>query len=380
MTYDIICFSHLRWNFVYQRPQHLMKRFARHERVFIFEEPVFGSENNYLEVNQVSDLNVWVATPHVQHNLEGAKVVEIQATLVNDLIISYEIMNIVAWYYSPMALAYSDHLNPALIVYDCMDELSAFNNPPPALTAMEKKLFDNADIVFTGGHNLFKAKKSKHSNIFSVPSSIDKEHFLTARKTQEEPADQQMIPHVRIGFYGVVDERFNTTLLSEIAGLQPAWQFVIIGPVVKIDAASLPINSNIHYLGGKSYDELPAYLSGWDVAMMPFALNRSTQFISPTKTPEYLAGGKPVVSTSITDVVTPYGDKGLVFIADTAPEFVAAIQKALTIQHDKEWMEEVDAFLDNISWDKTWSFMKNQLNRTLENKKINNLKTPKVYV
>ncbi len=160
-------------------------------------------------------------------------------------------------------------------------------------------------------------------------------------------------------FYGVVDERFDIELLGQVAALRPDWQWVIIGPVVKIDQASLPQASNIHYLGGKSYQELPVYLSSWDVATMPFAINESTQYISPTKTPEYLAGGKPVVSTPIRDVIRPYGDQNLVHIASTAEEFVEALEKALVQRHDNEWLAETDAFLANISWDHTWQNMVN---------------------
>ena len=101
-------------------------------------------------------------------------------------------------------------------------------------------------------------------------------------------------------------------LLSGVARARPGWSFVMLGPVVKIDEESLPRAANIHYLGSKSYAELPRYASGWDVALLPFARNESTEFISPTKTPEYLAAGLPVVSTSIRDVVRPYQELGLV--------------------------------------------------------------------
>jgi glycosyltransferase involved in cell wall biosynthesis len=165
------------------------------------------------------------------------------------------------------------------------------------------------------------------------------------------------IPHPRFGFYGVVDERFDIELLREIAALRPEWHWVIIGPVVKIDPATLPQAQNIHYLGGKDYKELPTYLSSWDVATMPFAINESTKYISPTKTPEYLAGGKPVVSTPIRDVIRPYGDQQLVHIASTAPEFVTALEKALQQREDQQWLAQTDAFLANISWDHTWQNM-----------------------
>ena len=230
-------------------------------------------------------------------------------------------------------------------------------------------LFDKADIVFTGGHHLYEAKQYLHHNIHAFPSSIDKEHFSRARKKLKEPEDQASIPHPRIGFYGVIDERFNMTMLKGVATLHPDWHFVLLGPVVKIDPATIPQMENIHMLGGKDYKDLPVYLSGWDVAMMPFALNESTKYISPTKTPEYLAGGKPVVSTSIRDVVVPYGKNGLVQIADTVKDFSAAIEYCLKRKNNSYWLAKVDAFLATNSWDKTYLRMATLMEETYERKK-----------
>jgi len=238
-----------------------------------------------------------------------------------------------------------------------MDELSAFKGAPPRLRELEAEMFTKADLVFTGGQSIYESKKDQHSDVYAFPSSIDKAHFAQARQNLSEPTDQANIPHPRFGFYGVVDERFDIELLRGIAALRPDWHFVIIGPVVKIQADILPQGENIHYLGGKNYKELPVYLSGWDVALLPFALNESTKYISPTKTPEYLAGGKPVVSTSIKDVVRPYGELGLVHIADTPEDFVAAIEKALAQRTDTEWQAKTEEYLAGISWDITWQNM-----------------------
>jgi UDP-galactopyranose mutase len=154
----------------------------------------------------------------------------------------------------------------------------------------------------------------------------------------------------------VLDERLDIELLEQVASARPDWQFVMVGPVVKIDPTVLPHRANIHYLGGKPYAELPAYLSGWDVALLLFARNESTRFISPTKTPEYLAAARPVVSTSIRDVVRPYGQMGLVHIADTASEFVEAIEAAMSEDAEVR-LEQADKFLSQTSWDKTWGRM-----------------------
>jgi UDP-galactopyranose mutase len=267
-----------------------------------------------------------------------------------------------------------------LTVYDCMDELSSFRFAPPAIKNWEQKLFAKADIVFTGGMHLYEAKKNFHSNIFGVPSGIDVDHFFKARKFVQDPDDQAAIPHPRIGFYGVVDERFNIELLRSAAEKSPDWHFIIIGPTAKIDPATLPQRRNIHFIGMKDYKQLPDYLAGWDVAMMPFELNEATKYISPTKTPEFLAAGKPVVSTSIHDVVHPYGDKKLVSIADTPDEFVAAIEQYLSIERSTHWLKEVDALLKTMSWDDIADRMSDLINKTINNKTINHENKSQAYV
>jgi UDP-galactopyranose mutase len=248
-----------------------------------------------------------------------------------------------------------------------MDELSAFKFAPAELIHLEKELLTRADVVFTGGQSLYEAKKHQHQNIHPFPSSIDKAHFGKARKEIEAPADQKHIKGKKFGFYGVIDERFDYELIGNAATLRPDWQFILIGPTVKIDPAVLPKNENIHYLGGKSYEELPTYLAGWDIAMIPFLLNESTRFISPTKTPEYLAAGIPVISTAIRDVVNPYGKKNLVSIVSNAEEFVNASEKALAAPK-KEWLENVDAFLAKRSWDQTASDMMDLIRKAMGRK------------
>lgn len=374
MKYDILCFSHLRWNFVYQRPQHLLSRFAKERRVFVVEEPIFGEQDDRMEVQQDKDSKVWIITPFLFNRQSAEQIIKVQQRLLDSLLDSLAVSSYILWYYSPMALAYTDHLDPRLVVYDCMDELSAFKFAPPELIQYERKLFKKADLVFTGGQTLYESKRHFHNNIFAFPSSIDKAHFSIARTPIQEPADQKDIPHPRLGFYGVLDERLNIVLIEEMARLRPHWHFVLVGPVVKIDPGALPQKNNIHYLGSKQYQQLPAYLAGWDIAIMPFALNASTQFISPTKTPEYLAGGKPVISTAIKDVVTPYGKESLVEIADTAEEFIAAAEKVLTDTGNAGWLKKVDAFLSGISWDKTWQGMESLIDQAIKSKPIVQIK------
>jgi UDP-galactopyranose mutase len=258
-----------------------------------------------------------------------------------------------------MMLPFSKHVTPDVTVYDAMDELSKFKFAPEHLLDLEQELIDRADILFTGGSSLFEAKKDRHPHVHCFPSSVDRAHFAKARARLFDPADQEDLPHPRLGFYGVIDERFDTDLLAKVAEMRPDWSFIMVGPVVKISEDELPHRSNIHYLGSKTYRELPAYLSGWDVALMPFAMNESTQFISPTKTPEYLVGGKPVVSTPIKDVVRHYGKLKGVEIASTPEEFVASCEKALHLSSHPEsgWLAEADLMLSATSWDTTQARM-----------------------
>ena len=375
---DLICFSHLRWNFVYQRPQHLMSRFAKERRVFFFEEPVYDAPSQYNEIFDDPKTGVCVVTPHITS--DTVNVSDALRHLLDMFMVSMNIRTYFTWYYTPLSFAFSDHLKPALLVYDCMDELSSFKFASPEIKVWEQQIFAKADIVFTGGMHLYEAKKKLHSNIFGVPSGIDVKHFTKARKSIKDPADQASIPHPRIGFYGVVDERFNIELLRSAAEQRPDWHFIVIGPTAKIDPATLPTNKNIHFIGMRDYKELPGYLAGWDVAMMPFEKNEATKYISPTKTPEFLAAGKPVVSTSIHDVVHPYADKKVVSIADTPAEFVAAIEQYLSTERSKSWLKDVDALLETMSWDDIWKRMNDLMNKTITNKTINHENKSQAYV
>jgi glycosyltransferase involved in cell wall biosynthesis len=357
----LICFSHLRWNFVFQRPQHLMCRFAREMNVIYWEEPceIGPKETAYLQVREADNANgVRIVVPHLPEGMpDHAREAALKRLL--DAHVASLRGDLIAWYYTPMMRPFSRHLDTDLTVYDAMDELSKFRFAPPKLLELEQELIDKADVVFTGGSSLYEAKKGRHHNVHCFPSSVDRVHFLKARARQFDPADQEELPRPRLGFYGVIDERFDTELLARAAEMRPDWSFVMLGPVVKIAQEDLPRRPNIHYLGAKTYAELPAYLSGWDVALMPFAMNESTEFISPTKTPEYLAGGKPVVSTPVRDVVRHYGQLEGVLIAGDAESFVAACDQALELGRDPEsgWLAQADLILSATSWDTTQARM-----------------------
>jgi glycosyltransferase involved in cell wall biosynthesis len=329
--------------------------------VLYWEEPmtIGRKETAFLQVRKAEDFpHVTVIIPHLP---EGMKEEMREATLKRlfDAQVATVRGSLITWYYTPMMLPFTRHLDADAVVFDSMDELSKFRFAPANLLSLEQELIDKADLVFTGGSSLYEAKKNRHDNCHLFPSSVDREHFAKARNTLADPEDQANIGRPRLGFYGVIDERFDIDLLRQIADMRPDWQFVMVGPVVKISEDDLPRAANIHYVGGKTYAQLPSYLSGWDVALMPFAMNESTQFISPTKTPEYLAGGKPVVSTPVRDVVRHYGHLEGVQIAADADGFVRACDKALALSRgsDRGWLGEADLLLSATSWDTTQARM-----------------------
>ena len=354
----LFCFSHLRWNFVYQRPQHLLSRAAKSYSVFFFEEPL-RTERGCAEIKtSITAEGIHVLTPSIPAECDGGAAIALQRKMLDAVVAETRSSRLIKWYYTPMALQFSGHLAAEVCVYDNMDELSCFRGAPAHLLDLEEELLACAGVVFTGGHSLFEAKKHLHPNIHAFPSSIDAAHFRQARdRLQCAPEDQASIPSPRIGYFGVIDERLDLALLAELAALRPGWQFVMIGPVAKVDPATLPRARNLHWLGQKAYADLPKYLAGWDAGIMPFAINAATRFISPTKTPEFLAAGIPVVSSPIADVVRAYGEKGLVSVAGDADVFVAALEESLTTGGEKEWLARVDQHLSTGSWDMTWRRM-----------------------
>lgn len=361
----LLCFAHLRWNFVYQRPQHLLSRAARQCKVWYVEEPVW-EDTLHLEVRSVAE-NLCVVVLHLPRNIDEQTAIGLQRQLVNQLIEQQQITNYLTWYYTPMAFPFTDHLRPSLVLYDCMDELSAFLGASSQLIEQEQRLLNRADVVFTGGYSLYEAKQKRHPNVYAFPSCIDYDHFAQARSCSsgagfDDPTDQVAIPGPRIGYSGVVDERLDLALLNELAQQRPEWQFILLGPIVKIDPATLPAGPNLHFLGMKNYTELPAYFSNWQVAMMPFAINEATRFISPTKTPEYLAAGLPVVSTPIRDVVRTYGSWNRVVIADSVTAFQQGIESVLQKPLGSDDVA-LDLFLRKQCWDLTWRHMQRILSK-----------------
>lgn len=355
----LLAFSHLRWGFVFQRPQHLLTRAARDWRVLFLEEPVAKTSVASRLERRTTPEGVEVLAPVLDEALSPAERADAVRGLLDGLVEELGAPPDVGWYYTPMALGFSGHLRFDVTVYDCMDELSQFKGAPAELVACERELIGRADVVFTGGRSLYEAKRRLHANVHAFPSSVDVAHFRPARDPSVAvPDDVAGIGKPRIGWFGVIDERTDIDLVDAVARARPDWQIVMIGPVVKIDPATLPRHSNIHWLGMKSYGELPAYLAALDVGWMPFAINEATRFISPTKTPEFLAAGLRVVSTPVRDVVRDWGDAGLVAIAADAVATVSTIEAALAEGASAAWLAKVDAKLGGMSWDRTWDAMR----------------------
>ncbi len=349
----IVCFSHLRWNLVFQRPQHILTRLLGQFDVIYWEEPRDEADCDTAWVDwTLLDDGLVRAEPVLPTGLSPASSEAALRELLAEML-EGETRPLVFWYYTPMMLGFSSGIRPDLVVYDNMDELANFAFAPGGIAQREATLMAQADIVLCGGKSLYDARRTRHHNIHCVPSGVDVAHFARGADGHPDPADQAAIPRPRLGFYGVIDERMDLALLGRMAQLRPDWSFVMVGPVVKIAQGDLPQASNIHWLGGKSYAELPAYAAGWDVALMPFAINAATEFISPTKTPEYMASGLPVVSTPIRDVVSGYGEFESVAIAADADSFVAACEAFLAAPAAARahWRSEARDCLASQSWD-----------------------------
>jgi len=345
---------------VFQRPQHLMTRLAKHFDVIFVEEPVFADAAPAL-MSATHQNGVEVITPRTNVVAPGFhdEQMGVLKALLADFAASRGIVDPLVWLYTPMALPLVADLEPAAVVYDCMDDLASFKFAPPQLVEREKALMALADVVLTGGPSLYEARKGRHPNIHCLPSAVDAAHYapgnldLACVESQQAAELHRGLPRPRLGFFGVIDERLDLELVAGIAERRPDWQIVMVGPVVKIDPSTLPQRPNIRWLGMQRYEALPHLMSRWDVCLLPFALNEATRFISPTKTLEYLAGGKPVVSTRIQDVESLYG--AAVRFGSTADEFVAEIEGALA-QSDgehRDWRVRAQALVDGCTWDGT---------------------------
>lgn len=355
---DLVCFSYLRWDATYQRPQHLLSRAARDRRVFFVEDPIFADGPPHVSMRRTVE-GVLVVTPTVPLDTPPARVPALLRKLVDHVIVHQRLERYALWFYSPLALAFAHHLDPVAIVYDCIDDLAGLGGAPDELAAFEELLLVATDVVFTAGPSLHALHHDRHANVHMFPSAADVRHFLQARRltTRERPpVDQGAIPVPRVGYFGTIDHRVDLALVSDLAALRPDVHLAMLGPIGRIPAASLPRRPNLHWLGPKTYDELPYYLAGWAAAMLPFVRDPSTRFLSPSRTPELLAAGRAVIATSIPDLVHPFRELGLIRIADTAAGFSVAID-AVRAEPARDRNRRADRWLAHVSWDRTWAAM-----------------------
>lgn len=362
-TQDLICLSHLRWDFVYQRTHHLMSRFARTRRVFFVEEVV---DSPAIELKmRLTAPNIWVIQPHLPFSLARADQHNILRYLLDELRYDREIHDYVLWYDTPLALPWTDHLTPRVVVYDCMEAGAGFSGDGDALTTYERTLLEHADVLFTRGTGDYERKRHEYRNVHCFPDSIQVAHFARARERHIDPADQADIPHPRLGIAGPIDEHTDVSLISALCTQLPDMQIVVLGAVAQIDPDSLPRHPNLHYLGAKAYEQLPEYMAGWDAAVIPLIPNEATGIIGATSASAYLAAGLPVVSTPLQDVLSRYGERGLVQLVEGDRDLKAAVTWALMQKSDVAWREAADSVLAPMSWDATHAAMDAEIRAAL---------------
>lgn len=361
----ILCLSHLAWDFVWQRPQHLLSRLARHYPVLYVNEPELTTAQSRPYLKRVADtsgVKAWQPFfPDRRDTRENWRNVYI--SLVQKLLLDQGWLRrgrtglaaarpLIIWFYSPTPYYFLDHLPADLVVYDVMDELANFKNASADLPGRETKLLAQADLVFTGGRSLYQARQGRHPHLHLFSSGVEPEHFAQALSPSTEVAAEiAALPRPILGYYGVIDERIDLALLDTLAAEHPTWSIVMIGPVAKIEPKDLPRRPNFHYPGQQPYTRLPNFLKGFDVCLMPFQINAATRYISPTKTLEYMAAHKPIVSTPVPDVVANWAD--VVSIAANPAEFAAAIEAALaeTAAQREARIAREEIHLARSSWD-----------------------------
>jgi beta-glucosidase/6-phospho-beta-glucosidase/beta-galactosidase/glycosyltransferase involved in cell wall biosynthesis len=368
--YGIVVFSHLRWGFVWQRPQQFLSRFARVHQVLFMEEPQFdlveGSQP-HLKMHRVMP-NVTVACPHVPNSYNRNPALpellrkftrQAMADANTDGAFDCPLL----WYYSPMDAAWSlGHFENRGIIYDCMDELSQFTGAPKALISNEARLMEHADVIFTGGYELWLRKKQRE-NVHFFGCGVEFNHFAQAQDEYTTiPPDIDFMARPILGWFGVIDERVDYGMVGEMARLRPEWSFAMVGPVVKVDPNLLPHSPNLYWLGQRDYTVLPNYCRAFDICMMPFSINAATQYINPTKTLEYFATGRPVISTPVTDVVRQFSD--LVEIVKTTDEFLAAAERLLQ-QPDQERIARGIEKARASSWESTVKAMREIIGKAI---------------
>ncbi len=338
-SFDLVVASHLRWSFVWQRPQQLLSRLARERRILFVEEPVY-TDSTVAEVPVLEHVanNITVLAPRVPRpDREGASIWADRDRITRQVRSALDLLEFdtrALWFYTPLPEFLLHAVDPELVIYDVMDELSMFKFAPPELKEQEARLLRRSDVVFTGGASLYESKKPYNKSTHLFASGVDAKHYFKACDQSTPVPD--FVKHLNgpiATYIGVIDERLDYDIIAAMAARRPDVQFLMCGPIVKVDPNELPKAPNLHYPGQQSYEDLPSILKGSDICLMPFARNDATKFISPTKTLEYMATHRPIVSTPIRDVERFFSD--IVYLANDADEFVKQIDVALN-EHPHE--------------------------------------------
>jgi glycosyltransferase involved in cell wall biosynthesis len=354
--YPIIVHCHLCWDWVWQRPQQFISRLsARHKILFvetIGPDPHLSSPcARFWTAPDFPNVTILRLQFPCWRWPDGAFVDRERRRLVKEFLAgpgAGQFENAVQWFYDPMTVpSFHGYLGEVATVYDCMDELSKFREAPPSIRPRERKLLAAADVVFTGGRKLWESKRMLNANSHFYGCGVDSAHFGKAREPRTKiPADVAPLRKPVLGYFGVVDERMDYDLLVKLAEANPHWSIAMVGPTLKVHA--VPRLSNIHWLGQKAYADLPAYCKAFDVFLMPFALNEATEFINPTKALEYMAAGRPIVSTAVPDVITNFGE--VVHVAKSHEEFISHCREAIQRPNTKRIQAGLKKASDN-SWD-----------------------------
>ncbi|WP_024891064.1 glycosyltransferase [Luteimonas huabeiensis] len=367
-AFPIVVHCHLRWDFVWQRPQQILSRLARHHRVLFIEDPLAGDgERAQLDLSEPVP-GVVRLVPRLPRSA-GERDVDAQWRLLRPLIeaalaehplLKDRFRAPVQWFYSPMpAPALLGAFGACGTVYDCMDELANFRFAAADLPERERQLLARADVVFTGGHELFRSKSRHHPTVYFHGCGVDVAHFAKAQaEATRVPEALAALPGPVFGYVGVIDERLDYALIESLARAFPRASVAMVGPLAKVEREDLPDLPNIHWFGQQPYERLPALIKGFDVCLMPFALNEATRYINPTKTLEYMAAGKPVVSTAVADVVRNFS--AFVAVARSPAEFLDAVAQAARAPH-AERLQAARAHAQGATWDATVDTMRREL-------------------
>jgi glycosyltransferase involved in cell wall biosynthesis len=369
-NFGFVVLSHLKWNFVWQRPQQFLSRFAKDHPILFIEHPEYDlaeGESPTVSVDPTEN-NITVARMRfpkgAPRNYEfDQQMIQMTKDLIATVNDKGEFDKPLLWFYYPMEAPWALQLECRGVVYDCMDELSQFIDAPATLVDNEKLLLSKADIVFTGGYELREKKAKQHNNVHCFGCGVEYDHFSKAQLEETQvPDDLKDLKKPVIGWFGVVDERVDYDLIREAAEKRPDWSFVLVGPVVKVDESMLPKADNIFWLGQRDYKVLPNYCKGFDVCMMCFAINEATEYINPTKALEYLATGKPVISTPVKDVLRQYSDD--LYIAKSTDEFIDMAERALAGK-DQEMRARGLERAQQCSWESTVAEMERLIDEAI---------------